>query len=47
VQEQVRRAAEHFRRYQQLTGQGRISEAGVELEKLREALDALMKTTGR
>jgi len=47
VREQIRRAAEHFKRYQQLTGQGRISEAGAELEKLREALDALMRTTER
>jgi uncharacterized membrane protein (UPF0182 family) len=47
TREQIRLAAEHFRRYQQLTGQGRISEAGAELEKLREALDVLMRTTER
>jgi len=47
VQELIRLADEHFKRYQQLTGQGRISEAGAELDKLRETLDALMKTTGR
>ncbi len=43
LSEQARRAAEHFRRYQQLTGQGRIAEAGVELERLREAIEAIRR----
>ncbi|KPJ60366.1 MAG: hypothetical protein AMJ46_06945 [Latescibacteria bacterium DG_63] len=43
LSQQVRRAAEHFRRYQQLTGQGKIAEAGVELERLSEALEALRR----
>ncbi len=45
LREQIRRAGEYFRRYQQLTGQGRISEAGAELEKLRETLDMLMRSS--
>ncbi|UCF78447.1 MAG: UPF0182 family protein [Candidatus Eiseniibacteriota bacterium] len=43
VSEQARRAAEHFRRYEQLTGQGKMAEAGAELERLREALEALKR----
>jgi uncharacterized membrane protein (UPF0182 family) len=43
--EQARSALEHFRRYQQLTGQGKIAEAGTELERLRESLETLRKMT--
>ena len=43
LSEQARSAIEHFRRYQQLTGQGKIAEAGAELERLRESLETLGK----
>ena len=45
--ERAREALEHFKKYQQLTGQGKIAEAGAELERLRESLETLRKTTER
>jgi len=47
LNEQASIALEHFVRYQQLTGQGKISEAGAELERLKEALESLRKMTGQ
>jgi len=47
LSEEARGALEHFRKYQQLTGQGKIAEAGTELERLRESLEKLRKMTGR
>jgi len=47
VSGEARNAIEHFKRYQALTGQGKIAEAGVELERLRESLEKLEKMSGK
>jgi len=43
VEELIRSALDHFRRYQELTGQGKLLEAGQELQALGNDLEELSK----